>query len=194
MNKETKQIDANNSNADLTPDRESVNVLFGLSPKQIYMDVFGYYFDISRMNSVAIMEIYKLIDYKRGEGYEDFLEEELPAIISAIVKLEETATIYDHYSTRHPKSKEIYDISYYEKDDKEAHAMHSKLMDIINIIESYDVKGIHRFICFISLICTSVENRQALEDMLTAFGCVVSIYIAYTSNLLENKVKQLNKF
>ena len=170
----------NNSTHTSTPNCESVETLFGLTPNQIYHS-FGRFFDFPRMCSIALMEMLEAIQ----NGYDS--DEDISCLIvltktmRILVDLERLCPLVSPFlavfnsSNNDPKW-----LSKISKDDTEEMEYVTNLHNgLLSIVHSVDKIGFITFSSDVACSISDVTTKTAYEDMVSALSCIHSIYIAY---------------
>jgi hypothetical protein len=176
------QSNANNSNITLTPGSEKANsILFGLTPKKIYYDIFGYYYDNERICSVALTEMFEYCQEGNEKDENVSYELSLSRSIFIAVELDKAREIYRQFKEGHDNRDN--ELSNYGEDDETALNLHERLIGIVDKVE--EMGGIYAFNEGIADSIRYIQTKQAYEDMVTAAFCITSIYIAYKQNCFD---------
>jgi hypothetical protein len=176
---------AKNSTNTVTSDYESVNILFGLSPKEVYF-LFGYYYDTEPMCSVALMEIFKKCQ-KQNDNGDCCLSFSLTAskAVEITVEMDKGKELYNHFIKENDSCSNRYELSDYDDDDKSSIELHNHLIGIVKKID--EIEGIYDFMENISISINEIQTKSAYESIVTAAFCITSIYIAYERNLRQSQ-------
>ncbi|MDR1097294.1 MAG: hypothetical protein LBL57_04095 [Tannerella sp.] len=174
---------AKHSNTDATSDYESVDLLFGLNPKEVYFNV-GYFFDNPRTCGTAVADMISEA-LKQGDEREDntvilgFLEG-----VHILTDIEKMHYQYEEFANRFP-SHTTESVNPYEKSE-EALCLHEQFVSVVRKIDQF---GFCEFTEHITGAVSYIQTKTAYEDMVTAFGCAVNLYMACKANLWKNKSK-----
>lgn len=174
----------NNSTHNFTPDCESVDILFGLSPSQIYHS-FGRFFDSPRMCSVALMEMLNTIVENNSSGQDTSVLIELTRPLNIMVNLERMQkrvdSLFDHFKINDKDTEFSIAVDFMQPDARET--VMSLHYELLNIVSAVDKMGFIDFSSAVAAAISDVSTRQAYEDMVCAMSCIHSVYVAYVKNL-----------
>jgi hypothetical protein len=171
----------NNSSLTSTLDCESVSFLFGLTPREIHLDVFGYYYDTEKICSVALMDIFEHCQQKNDLGRDTSCELSFSKVVSIATELDRANQLYFAFKDKHPYNGMEAETSDYGEDDQSALELHKHLMGIIKKVHEFG--GVYDFNCVVGSAIYCIKNKQAYRDMVDACFCINNIYIAYMRNV-----------
>lgn len=181
-----------NTNNEFISKNENVDLLFGLSPSQIYY-ASGLFYEFPRMCSVALMEILEVIqenqDNKKDvSSYIDF-SKSMNVLVDIERAHDDYDTFFELFDKRNNNSVDLTGKS--EAEIEAANNLHKWLVKIVGRIDEI---GFTDFANFIALSISDVKTKQAYEDMVYALAFAQTFYIAYIKNLWSVQMgKQLNK-
>lgn len=172
---------------------ESVDILFGLTPREVYYTV-GHFFDLPRLCSVALMEMLDAIQ-QGFEANNDVSELILfTKTMKIMVDMERLNTTffafsnYFHADNVNPNWMDALNDS--GKNDelrKDIMALHYGLLDIVSAVDKMTFVDF----CENAASCfAEITTKRAADDIVRAMSCVQAIYIAYIKNLHTCRVKQ----
>lgn len=176
----------NNSTLTNTPDCESVDLLFGLTPNEAENRI-GYYFDESRIVSVAIADMLEAIKKNSIDNRDNYLESiiEFTEIISILTDFERAGEYYSLFKIYFNYTSQS---SEYEDQDEEAveaaKALHEQFLGIIRKINKI---GFFEFTEYITLSLSGIKIKRAYEDVVISFCCIINLYVSYEHNLRRTK-------
>ena len=144
---------------------ESGKFLFNLTREEIAY-IFNSYFDVERKCTVAVFEALETIQKKNRNkdscDYEIYASEVL-SIIGLLDAAEDDINLCDSLNKEELTCEQIRKINEH----------------LTKIIDKIDKKGIHNFINEAMSLPCLVKTKSAIEDALSAFGCILSLYVIY---------------
>jgi hypothetical protein len=183
MTKEMKDYSAaKNSNCHVTSDYESVDLLFGLTPKETYYAV-GYFFDFPRTCGTAVMEMLAAAQKKQDEGEDNTSILEFSKGVCILTDIEKMRLPYDNYQ-RHSPCNEMEEEDLDEEAEKDTLVLHEHFISLVRKIDNLGFCGFTE--CTTGAV-SEIQTKTAYEDMVVALGCAVNLYMACKSNLWENQ-------
>lgn len=180
----------NNSTHTFTPNCESVEILFGLTPNQFYYTA-GWFFDFERMCSTALFEILETIQQQSHAGEDCSTLICYLKTMRALVNLEKLLPAHNLLSQYVSSSNDdpnwfdkLSDIEMDDENDKPdlkktALTLHRGLLDIVTAVDQI---GYVEFASNCAGAFADITTKQAYDDIVVAFACVNTLYMAYTKN------------
>lgn len=169
----------NNSTHISTLNCESVEILFGLTPYQIYQ-CFGCFYDLKRYCSVALMEMLQTVRQLNKAGEDISVYIELTATVGTLVQIDRMHDDYINFTNSIDSTcdnptwltDKVLELDCVRK-------LHYHLLDIVLAV---DKVGFMQFSLHVAASISEVSTKQAYEDMVYALACVQNLYMAYQLN------------
>lgn len=176
----------NNSMHTSTPNCESVEILFGLTPQKLYYAA-GWFFDFPRMCSVALMEMLDAIQDQSKKGEDTSTLVSYLKTMRVLVKLEklmpEYNELFQHVSSSNDNADWLNVLDAYTEDAASLReiimSLHYSLLDIVIEV---DKMGYVDFNSNCAGSFSDITTKYAYDDIVVTFACINSLYVAYTKN------------
>ena len=187
MTKEMKnESTQNNSMHTSTPNCESVEILFGLTPHQLYYAA-GWFFDFPRMCSVALMEMLDAIQEQSKKGEDTSTLISYLKTMRVLVKLEKLMPVYNELFQHVDSNANNADwLNVLDSDTDNTASLREIIMSLhyslLDIVNGVDKMGYVDFQSNCAGSFSDITTKAAYDDIVVAFACINSLYVAYTKN------------
>lgn len=186
MTKEEKNVSMqNNSTHTSTPNCESVEILFGLTPYQIYK-CFGGFFDLNRLCSVALMEMLESIQRLNKQGEDVSIYISLTEAVATLVEIDRMHEAYSDFSNCVSYSCD--DPAWLTDELLNQECVRAMHYHFLTIVKSVDKIGFMAFSTNVASSLSEITTKQAYEDMVYALACVYNLYVAYVKSEYSMRV------
>ena len=166
----------NNSTHTSTLNCESVEILFGLTPSEIYSSV-GCFYDLKRFCTVGLMEMLETIQQLRRDGEDLSVYIVQSESVAALVEIDRMHDIYSEFSD-HVRY-DVKDTSWITDEVLELECVRKLHYHFMNIVNSVNKVGFMEFSTNVASAISEINTKTAYEDMVYALACVYNIYTAY---------------
>ena len=165
---------------------ESVEILFGLTPHQLYYAA-GWFFDFPRMCSVALMEMLDAIQEQSKKGEDTSTLISYLKTMRVLVQLEKLMPAYNELFQHVSSNTDNSDwLNVLDTDTKDAASLHEIIMSLhyslLDIVNTVDKMGYVYFQSKCVGSFSDITTKAAYDDIVMAFACINSLYVAYIKN------------
>ena len=161
---------------DCTNDYENVEILFGLTPSQVYYAA-STFFDSPRICSTALIEMLEAIQQAQDKDEDNSIVIEFTKSIRVVVDVERMVYNLCRFNGDFGISDEPLCLEEMDEDKKESiNQLHDHFINIVRQVE--EIGYINFFINTTSSIFF-VKTKIAYEDMMLALAVVQILYVAY---------------
>ena len=177
----------NNSMHTSTPNCESVEILFGLTPFEIYSSI-GCFYDLKRFCTVGLMEMLETIQQLNKDGEDLSVYITQSESVAALVEIDRMYNVYSNFSdyVRY----DVKDASWITDEILELDCVRKLHYHFMNIVNAVNKVGFMEFSTHVASALSEITTKRAYEDMVYALACVYNIYTAYIKSMYRCRAKK----